>query len=1828
MRSFSDEFRLHFSTPLKYLRIVGVSVFLCSGAVVLHAQEDIEQIRTRAEAGDASALNSLGNSYANGRGVAQSDAEALKYYRLAAESAHAPANFNLGMMYELGRGVETDMSTAFTFYLKAAQQGFPPAQFNVANMYSNGLGVARDDFEAVLWFKQAADNGVIEAQNNLGLAYEIGRGVSKDETQAQRWYRMAADQGYSRSAYNLALMLEEGRGSAVDEVAAASLYRAAAEAGFAPAQNNYGIMLAEGRGGLSADMVEAYVWFSLAVSNGINPLGRDMVMSQLTPEQLVVANARLAQIQGKATPQSQVPRPVAPEQSSGQNGAMLAKQNELAAENARLLRAHDDLRTQRDDLERKLQESHTISAQLTGEVRSLREAQRKAADEGELDARLQRVMETNRRLNREVRESTVQLGRLHRQLRMAERKSQSSSPTTVVAGANTGGATQGEVEDLRRQLTVARATNQKLITENAGLASEKLSTEALTLLRQEAAAGKQALADLQVATQRGAQLEQALATSTQAHEAALVATNDLQRQLDGLSSKDKEATNEATRLNESLYEAQAGLVAARRETEELRVQLQSTQGQVKVLKHRYASELENAERKVSEADVFASQLEESNQRLLAQVAELQSANKTVLAAKEDLERRLASVISSGGAASTEVVQLQDTLADTQARLVSARKEATNMSAQLQAAQVELSAREQRFEQDLAEAQRTATEADVFARQLEESNQKLLSQVTALQSSHETVLKEKEALEQRLATVVTGDDEASAELARLQATLADTQAQFKVASEEAINMSAQLQAARRELAAHEQRSEQDQSKAERIVAEADAFARDLEKVNQELVAQVKTLQASLKAQSDEHASGALEEQTRLGEMETMLRDVREESISLTNRVELLSSENERLERLSAQRENDMSALQGELALALRGKIESEGQLGSLQEELKLQKIRFAAELERSQGKFLEADAHVGALETSKQELTDRVATLQLALDAQANEDASKRDAADLLRETQTELRAAQLSSTNLSEKIQAMTGENSRLVQQLSSVKSELTSLQDELATAKAREVNLGVSHAEQARALQAEVEKSRTLQAELASVGSSTGEFEDQLRVAISERDTLKRERVDLIAAATQQSESLDVLQMKLDEATARLVAQQQREEQLEKSNLALEQDREAAQTSLQQLQGENQRLRDSAGGSILGGEERAKYIAEIDEAARVLAERETVVANLTSQVESLRKDLETSQKSAAAALAAQTKATQALPNAQAMLLEMQTLQTQVEQLEEQLAQDGANSAAAMASLASQLSLASETNKSLTAVNRSLLKAKSADVGSLQADIQELEERLAGVTAQNEKLSQEKEEQQLQVNDMFTKLSVAESRLADLQQGELAAQSAMASGETERATLSQQLSEANAIIEAQTKSVAELTGVNSELGEAKTALEAQLGRARAEAGQAQSELVQLRLQLDEQSSLARALSAQADERSVMSESLETQVASLTAQVATLQTAEARLTEMENLMEAQGDELATYQQKISEADTIIADQTQSVAELTGANAELEKEKLMLETQLGRIQVQASGSQGELAEVSEQLNEQIELVRVLSEKVDVESAQKLALQGQVDELSDTETLAARLQGELEQVQAELAVSKQAMQSQTTSTNELAEEKTLLVQQLEIANARLVSLQDENSRLAEADIARAEAEKQVAALGEASVQLSKTQRELTELRSEYASLNNTLRALERDRTARIATLQQDNAALASRLSQAQGTLDQIASAARLINPGAVSITPRSGTTTRTSRRASTTSSPPREHIVVEGDSLSRISLRYYGTSTRWQEIYEANREVLSTENVLRPGQRLKLP
>src|ERR1700674_2589276 len=90
-------------------------LFLLSAAVLqLHAQQSqtdrkpFEELRAKAEAGDARSENQLGLRYYDGEGLAKDFAEAVKWYRKAAEQGFAAAQGNLGRCYFNGQGVTKD----------------------------------------------------------------------------------------------------------------------------------------------------------------------------------------------------------------------------------------------------------------------------------------------------------------------------------------------------------------------------------------------------------------------------------------------------------------------------------------------------------------------------------------------------------------------------------------------------------------------------------------------------------------------------------------------------------------------------------------------------------------------------------------------------------------------------------------------------------------------------------------------------------------------------------------------------------------------------------------------------------------------------------------------------------------------------------------------------------------------------------------------------------------------------------------------------------------------------------------------------------------------------------------------------------------------------------------------------------------------------------------------------------------------------------------------------------------------------------------------------------------------------------------------------------------------------------------------------------------------------------------------------------------------------------------------------------------------------------------------------------------------------------------
>jgi LysM repeat protein len=55
---------------------------------------------------------------------------------------------------------------------------------------------------------------------------------------------------------------------------------------------------------------------------------------------------------------------------------------------------------------------------------------------------------------------------------------------------------------------------------------------------------------------------------------------------------------------------------------------------------------------------------------------------------------------------------------------------------------------------------------------------------------------------------------------------------------------------------------------------------------------------------------------------------------------------------------------------------------------------------------------------------------------------------------------------------------------------------------------------------------------------------------------------------------------------------------------------------------------------------------------------------------------------------------------------------------------------------------------------------------------------------------------------------------------------------------------------------------------------------------------------------------------------------------------------------------------------------------------------------------------------------------------------------------------------------------------------------------------------------------------------------------------------------------------------------------------------------------------SAEPTIHVVVAGDTLGALAKHYYGKASLYMKIFEANRDILKDPNLIKVGQRLRIP
>jgi len=311
-------------TPLVVVLALSCVSFVGEGQEkAVDAKPDVNEVRAKAEKGDAQAQFDLGWMYDEGKSVEQDSSEAAKWYRKAAERGLAKAQLNLGAMYEIGQGIPQDYKEAARWNLKASAQGVTLAEVNMGRFYRDGKGVPTSSIEAVTWFRKAADKGEFNGQMQLGFAYFHGDGVAKDETEALKWFGLAARQGNTNAVkardrlvclaaarnearakaekgnaqaqFDLGWMYDEGKSVGQDSTQAAKWYLEAASRGQKRAQFKLGFMYSTGRG-VERNDVEAVKWLNLSAAQGyVYPAQlRDVLVKSMTSEEVAEAQRRAA----------------------------------------------------------------------------------------------------------------------------------------------------------------------------------------------------------------------------------------------------------------------------------------------------------------------------------------------------------------------------------------------------------------------------------------------------------------------------------------------------------------------------------------------------------------------------------------------------------------------------------------------------------------------------------------------------------------------------------------------------------------------------------------------------------------------------------------------------------------------------------------------------------------------------------------------------------------------------------------------------------------------------------------------------------------------------------------------------------------------------------------------------------------------------------------------------------------------------------------------------------------------------------------------------------------------------------------------------------------------------------------------------------------------------------------------------------------------------------------------------------------------------------------------------------------------------------------------
>lgn len=1191
----------------------------------------------------------------------------------------------------------------------------------------------------------------------------------------------------------------------------------------------------------------------------------------------------------------------------------------------------------------------------------------------------------------------------------------------------------------------------------------------------------------------------------------------------------------------------------------------------------------------------------------------------------DWREQLSTMEADAGLRADELAAAQLRVSELETGLQSARQQVGAMEAQLATAQMTAA----EVDDLQGELVRSQTTIESLERELDEAR-------AAVQAADQSALvaqleQQQQELDQRNRTLAQALDDS-----RL--SLADREEQLNALRGSIAELESELVTAWDAAEAQQTRTTELDQAHQSAVAEATRLAEELATLQGEYRTQTSGLRDLEKAwaSADAEATRLFDELARstaiLTERETVVSQLQARNDQLL--TELSAAETALAE---SQQADDATRAQWESALVAAETARDEamtninaqrGELDTLQRELAMRDDRLR-DLERAERENVDLVEQIGLVQAELSQSQRRHAALEEELVAarQALEQADQSHTVAALQQARDTAVATAMEMGEELSAAEVALRENGQVIAELTGINDQL---QTELATARSalEEARSSGPAAAEIAALenarnQAQ-EESQRLQQELTDLEFTLEENGRTIAELTGVNDRLQADVVSteraLAAALVSQAEALEEAgsnaALNMEVATLH-----NRVRQLE-GNIAAE--RASAAKEFAALSGQLQRARETNQSLIVAN--RALLAArDTDEAstADTLSALEQEIAGLATTADHLRAENLALQTALAEAAAAPRPPADWERNQQALSRRLEDLQNQLSSAENSVAGLTATNAE-LRDVQTEL----EARLSQTRAGRDSSDARAQDLSQRVAD---LESQLTIARSYQNSVNQfSAQTEELLAENLALQTALTEARRAprppaDWQNQRGALTSRIESLETELAGA-----------QALDATVRRLNATNQSLLDTQANLESQLVEAtharNAEAARSRA-MNQRIADLQRELTSAQALQNRVDQLAAAQDDLQADNQALQTALAEARSAPKPPADWAQQRQALTTRIEALQGDLNTAQGY----EETVAELMNANQALLASQGILEVRIADSDAAYQNANARAQALEDRLAE----LDVLPDQLNEVQGELTTLQGDYDAVSqENQALAAQVAA------AQTAATRQQQAAQETWTQERTRLRSEIEQLRrsadELASRSSGDQEQLNSLLGEVAAARSRIttlENQLTAAGEETAAMStiearlqSAERELRSQRSTNSQLQSSLTAERRTHESRFATLERENTALNTRLRQAQNTLDQIAAAARVLNPGSVNVAPPAALSsvapTSSLANRNSVSSVARTHVVTEGDSLTRISMLYYGTPTRWREIYQANRETLSAANALRPGQQLRIP